>query len=609
MSNSVDFFQTEDAGVATAGGRMSVSLEGVVSPFLEVKEIIRGRFGEFSLARLVYNPAGHPGSEVVSVEEIESLLGPGGAVRIEWIYNGGAPDVSACRLPVFRGQVEAIETELGQAGERVEIVARDFSANLEKVTVCGRRVRRADGSSVFLAGAETVFNDNSAANASEEKLEHNGFSYRVFADRPGRSKAWSYAEVIDYLLSEYIAAGLLVRPSVEQLAGLTDGFRVSDLDVTGLSLTAALVRCCGRIGLEFKFVARSAETGPGEAIVFYKPGRGRAVEVNCQKAGAKLSISKTDVSGFQSRRDFRPVTNRYIGQGDFKVYEATFDLVKAWDAADEDSDYEKFSASSNPDFYKVKDVYRKWCLNEAGDYTGEPYNRGEAFDFSKVFEGGNFAHRPRRFRPCLSRGRDGKSLGYFLQVSFDNGLHWRQYLYAFNNLLDECGVWLSSDELDVETWIAAQKGVLKFRITASVVSDERLSCVVADGPVGSTAPVVDRLITLPRQFKWRKVSGRSIFANASDDSLGVADEVDDSPRLYEYVRKRAEAGSELIETVDVRTPFIVCDYQVGDRVTSSPESRDLFGLRNDGRSVRWIERVRMDFQKQCTDLRIVRARV
>jgi hypothetical protein len=170
-------------------------------------------------------------------------------------------------------------------------------------------------------------------------------------------------------------------------------------------------------------------------------------------------------------------------------------------------------------------------------------------------------------------------------------------------------VWLSSDRLDVSTWIAALKGVLKFRITASVISEERLSCVVADGPVGSTAPVVEHIITLPRQFKYRKISGRSIFANINDDALGAPDEVDDSTALYEFVRKRAQAGSEVIEIASVQTPHLVFDYRIGDKVTSSPESRDLLGCKSDNRSTSWIERVQMDFEKQCTNLRIVRKRI
>jgi len=208
----------------------------------------------------------------------------------------------------------------------------------------------------------------------------------------------------------------------------------------------------------------------------------------------------------------------------------------------------------------------------------------------------------------LTRDSHGKSLGYFLQVSFDDGLHWWQYLYAYNNLLDECGAWLSSDRLDVNTWIAALKGVLKFRITASVVSDERLSCCVANGPVNSTAPVIEHILPPRGQFKYRKVSGSSIFANSPDNWLGIPDEADDSAALYEFVRKKAEVASETIETLDVQTPWLAFDFQVGDRVTSSPESRDLLGCQRDNRSSYRIERVRMDFRKQCTNLKIVRHR-
>jgi len=401
--------------------------------------------------------------------------------------------------------------------------------------------------------------------------------------------------------------GQLQTPSIEQLRALTEDQTVRDLDVTGLNLLEALQRCCSRIGLKFKFVPRLAATGPAQAIVFYKNSTGRAVQLNCQQTGQQFSISKTNVVNLSSRKNFWPITHQYVGQGDFKVFEATFELVKAWDPADEDTNYYKFSPSTNPDFYKVKDVYRKWTLNEAGDYSGAPYNRGEAFDFSKIFQSSNFACRRRRFWPALTADKQGRSLGYFLQVSYD-GEHWWQYLYAFNNLLDECGIWLSSDQLDVNTWVAALKGVLKFRITASVVSDERLSCVVADGPVNSVIPVVEHIITLPRQFKYRKVSDQSIFAGASDNSLGVPDEADDSTALYEFVRQTAAASSETIETAQVQTPSLVFDYRVGDRISASPESRDLLSYRNDNRSVSQIVRVQMDFQRQCTNLKIVRKR-
>jgi uncharacterized protein YfdQ (DUF2303 family) len=160
----------------------------------------------------------------------------------------------------------------------------------------------------------------------------------------------------------------------------------------------------------------------------------------------------------------------------------------------------------------------------------------------------------------------------------------------------------------MDTWVAALKGVLKFRITASVISDERLMREVADGPVNSTAPVVEHLITLPRQFKYRRVSPQSIFANSSDEALGAADEVDDTNALYEFIRHKADTSGEIIETADVQTPYLVLNYELGDRVGASPESRDLLSCRSDNRSTSTIERVQMDFQKQCTNLRIVRRR-
>jgi hypothetical protein len=217
-------------------------------------------------------------------------------------------------------------------------------------------------------------------------------------------------------------------------------------------------------------------------------------------------------------------------------------------------------------------------------------------------------HRRRRFWPCLTTDDQDRSLGYFLQVSYNSGQNWWQYLHAFNILLDECGVWLSSDQLDMDTWVAALQGSLRFRITASVVSDERLTAVVADGPVNSTAPAVDHILTLPRQFKYRKISDQSIFTEPSSQAFGTPDEVDDSTALREFVRHTAASSLEVIDTLDIQTPSLMFDYQLGDIVSTSPESRDLLACRSDNRSISRIVRVQMDFTKQCTNLKIVRQR-
>ncbi|UCC98690.1 MAG: hypothetical protein JSW66_02100 [Phycisphaerales bacterium] len=608
MSNRIDLYQSEQRQLALPAASFSIFVDGMLCPTLELIEIVRSGWPGFSWAKLAYNPAGHTASAITATEDIESELGIGKTLCVRPFYSDIPPGGAPLSFPIFHGHIESIETKLSGTDEWVEITARDYSANLQRVSIHGQRLARADGTNVFLAGLDTVFNPDGKANANPVPIETAGRIYTVFCAEFSQGRLWSCAEVIDYLLCEYVAAGLLHTPNLAQLKTLTNNYIVRDLDVTELNLAEALHRCCQSIGLKFKFVPRLVQTGPSEAIVFYTNATSRVVELTSQLAGQQLSLSKTNVAAMHSRKSFWPLTHRYTGQGDFRIYEATFELVKAWDENLEDIDYDKFSPSTNSDFYKVKDVYRKWSLNEAGLYSIAPYNRGAAFDFSKIFQSTNFIQHRRRFHPALTTDALGRSLGYFVQVSFDDGQSWWEYLHAFNVLLDECGIWLSSDQLDIDTWIAALRGFLRFRITASVVSDERLTCVVTDGPVNSTAPVVDHVITLPRQFKYRKVSGQSIFAGSTDETLGAPDEVDDSDALHEFVHRTIEASPEIIETIDVQTPSLMFDCQVGDRVSTSPESRDLLAGRSDNRSRSHISRVQMDFRQQCTNLKLVRWR-
>jgi hypothetical protein len=616
MTNTIDLFQPEFQQLALPAATAAVFLDGALCEDLEPIEIVRSGWPEFGWVRLSYRgqglgtPPSPPDPPAAGLSEwSQDWFAMGKAVRLCQLYNGAPPSVAVAGLPLFVGQIEAIETTIGGDGERIEIVAKDFSAVLRRITVYGRRVLQNDGSTVLLPGLETVFNPLGAGNAAPEPVVLDGKARTVFYADANGARAWTCAEAIHHLLCEYVPSGLLHGPDIEQLLALTESRPVRDLDVTGLSLLEALHRCSAAVGIRFQLLPRLAETGPGQALVFSRAGHGRTVELNRQYSGELLNLSRTNIGVLHSERSFYPVTHRYIGQGDFKVYEATFELVRAWDPALEDIDYGTFSASTNPEFYKVRDVYRKWCLNEAGDYTAVPYNQGPPYDFSRLFERADYVRRQRRFWPALSTNAQGEPLGYFLQASFDYGLHWWEYRYAFNNLLDECGIWLSSDQLDVDTWVAAVKGLLRFRITASVAGDERLTCIVADGPVGSTMPVVDHVLTLPRQFKYRKVTAQSLLASSSGAGSGQPDEVDDSAALHQFVRQRAAASPAIIETVAVQTPGVLLHFEPGDCVTSDPDSRDLLSRRRDNRSTTWIERVHVDFRNQCTNLNLVRQRV
>jgi hypothetical protein len=608
MPNTIDYFQSEQTQLSLPAAYVSVLIDGTLCPTLEVIEIVRSGWPEFGWAKLAYNPAANTEPDVKAAEDVVGEFAAGKTICIRQYYNAKLCGSAVFGLPIFSGLIESTEIQRTADGEKVEIVARDFSANLKQLSVYGQRIAKEDGSSMFFAGLDTIFNPDGKGNANQTAIDLDGKSYTVFCGEPTQSRLWTYAEVIDYLLCEYIQGGQLKTPSLSRLQALTENQIVRDLDVTGLNLAEALQRCCERIGLKLKFVPRLAENGPGQAIVFYRAGTGRLVELNCQPKGQQLSISNTNIAEMHSKKNFWPVTHKYIGQGDFKIYEATFDLIKAWDPSLEQNNYDNFSPSTNSNFCQLKDVYRKWCLNEAGQYSVPPFNQGDAFDFSQIFQSSNFIHRRRRFRPALTTDVQGHSLGYFLQVSYNSSQSWWQYLHAFNILLDECGVWLSSDQLDMDTWTAATQGSLRFRITASVISDERLTAVAVNGPVNSTAPVVEHVITLPRQFKYRKISDQSIFTEASSQSFGTPDEIDDSTALREFIRYTAATSPEIIENFDIQTPSLIFDYQLNDIISTSPDSRDLLACRSDNRSISRIVRVQMDFKKQCTNLKIVRQR-
>lgn len=281
MTNRVDLYQPQRKGTTLPGGGAFVFFEGRLCPELEVLEIVRGGMGEFGSARIRNN----------ADDDIEI----GKSVVIKWFYNNRYPAGGAEGIVIFAGEVETIEMMIGPDDESIEIVARDFSLAMERISVSGRWEQGVDGQVAFAAEAKTIFNENGLANASDEIAECNGSRIGVFAAEGVEAKLWDFADIVGYLLCECLPAGQLSMPEASRIRALTAGERIEDLDVTGKSLLEAISRCCEQAGVEFKFVPRLGETGPGNGIVFYRTGTGRAVELNLQKQGERVSISKTNV--------------------------------------------------------------------------------------------------------------------------------------------------------------------------------------------------------------------------------------------------------------------------------------------------------------------------
>ncbi len=606
MNNRIDYYNAIQSGIAIPAGRPVVFIDGVICELLEVVEIIRAANPAFGNATFIYNPSACDNSTIVAAEQAETVAPMGKSISVRQLYDGGIGKALPEGVSIFEGQIERIETNIDDEGEVVQIIAKDLAAELYRITVYGKRVLTTDGQTLFLDGAKTIFNENNEADAAKETSPQAGQSYTVFEKKADNAMHWSYGKIIHYLLCEYSQVGKLMIPSVEQLEAVTNNYTAGEINVNGLSLVGAIEKCCEDVGVRFKFIRRNEANGPAAGITFYRQGRGAEVELNCQPAGQSLCISMTNIYKLNSSRDFWPVTHRYIGWGDYRKFEATFDLIKAWDSSLQGGPRADYSTTSG-NFEPLRDVYRKWCLNEAGDYTDAPYSQGDTFDFTQIFGNDKYLRRARIFAKALSCDGNGDSLGFYLEVSYDSGSNWAQHTDDFDVLDDECGVWLSDVDFSDAVWNAAVAGTLRFRITATVQSDERLSWSIALGSIASASEVIDHLIDKSSVFEYRKVTGKSIFEN------GPADEADDTELLAGFVRRYAESecnsNSNVFETVDVTTPMIAMDFRVGDRVTSSPDSRDILGARADNRSLFWIEKITMDFQKQCTELKVLRRRI
>lgn len=142
MSNRIDFFQSSQTQAALPAASVSIWVDGMLCPALEPVEIIREDWPEFSLARLVYNPAAYPNSSLIAAEEIETLFAMGKTVRIRQYFNGIPPGAAAFSFPLFHGQIEkyrdTVDSNRRKGGSSSKRFQRKSTANFRLWPTSGR---------------------------------------------------------------------------------------------------------------------------------------------------------------------------------------------------------------------------------------------------------------------------------------------------------------------------------------------------------------------------------------------------------------------------------------------------------------------------------------
>ncbi|HEY5311888.1 MAG TPA: hypothetical protein VIK18_05190, partial [Pirellulales bacterium] len=205
--------------------------------------------------------------------------------------------------------------------------------------------------------------------------------------------------------------------------------------------------------------------------------------------------------------------NQAVVQGDWAYYESTFPLAKGWAEDDDDAAESSLTRDSddfnNPD-NNYRDVWRKWVLNEAGDYCGTRPEIDAPYDLAALV-GHAAAPRRRQFLPTLTLDNDlapvGRVNGLDVEYSIDSGTTWlpidRLEDHTCQILDRECGVLFDGLLPPAELRRAGDKA--QVRVTATIRDDQRLGVVIgpdASSPLAAAAPFY---LDESQKFHFREV--------------------------------------------------------------------------------------------------------
>jgi hypothetical protein len=464
---------------------------------------------------------------------------------------------------LFEGAIDGPAFAYSSTAEEAQFRAVDRSQALLAQAVGGQYVLGSGSPPVWLSGLDLTFNPDGRPNMSAQDVASSGGRARRVFSAVGDTGAelWTAASAANYLVSFYAAASWLALPSAGELTRLFGDRVLENVRVEGQTVLKALEHLSRRIGLRVT-VALSPRPDGGltRTLIFVGRGLGRQISLYHQMPGETFTLARTAMEKAEVEITWSEALARLELAGDVRLYESTFDLVPGWLATLEGQPREAYRRSDNSGLAANADVFRKWVLNEAGDYSAAPYSRGPAHDFLALFAQDDGLQRRRRLLPTVSTDEFGESHGVVVEISYDSGTTFRRYSGAVRVLRDECGVYLSSDELPAELFYAADRGWLRVRATAAVESDDRLRVTVERPGLEPDQRGRRLVLDVSSDYRWRKVDSGSLFHG------GPSAEVDDTARLSSLAADLWEAQRRAPTPSHIGLPFFSVSYRVGDTV-------------------------------------------
>jgi hypothetical protein len=588
-ANVAAWFSNESTVPLMAPPRTEVLLDSVAQPRLQLDTLeLRQGAAPRAWFSAGLGRSAETGEEA-RLEHLAPHVRPGALVSVRLLRGGVLPGAEHRNLVIFEGRISRINLGLSPEDESLRFEAEDLATELLRRRIGGQRLRTSTGETGVM-GLALGFNLDGQANASAAPYTPgSGEDYTIFAPASqGGAQAWTLAEAVAYLVTEYGQSDVVGAPPPTEVRSGLGNTILRDVRLEGRTLGEALEALLELAGGMTTVAVEPHETGVSRRLEIFTPDRAPTCWLAHQGVGVRFDPAATHFSDLAVTMRFEAAPRRYAARGDRKVYESTFDLMRGWAEALGSNNPEEFNPSQNPNFDSVRDVFRKWVLNESGEYSESPYNSGPAADLSAIFEGAAYAPRRRRFLECLSCDALGRSFGVYIEISLDGGSSWQRMAMAARVLRHECGIYLTDDPLPPAFIMAAMRGYVRVRVTAAIESD---SCIMAEGDEAGAddLPGRTRYLNVPAGYRYRKRASTSRFSGQTS-----ADEADDTPRLQEFVRAACEADRRCPVPTHVEVPWLALGYRVGQRVLGVRGRRLDFARREGGyesapmvRTVRW----------------------
>jgi len=313
---------------------------------------------------------------------------------------------------------------------------------------------------------------------------------------------------------------------------------------------------------------------PGERTIrLFQRGVGPEKEIFFQRPGATLDLAASNANDVRVEWNVADLANHVIVHGSYVEREITVELKRAWAVADDGMDAEDLrrgaeTGDSDSQFEANPNVWRKWVLNEAGDYNGLRPSITEPFELTGILGANNITKRRKFYDPLTYLGdatdsKPERRESPLLEWYDPDDADWKPFKGGFRVLEHECGIWF--DETLPPEFLMALDTDARVRITATVRGDTRVTGIAEPRPRNPSGRTITMFIDASDRFHDRKRQTTGTYASTLHTAAG--DDRDDTAAIQIYATALRDFEDAARITAQISIPGIHREYKIGDIIT------------------------------------------